>query len=53
MLKHILAGKRYELQVGKSSLILNADGTILLQGDKIAINGAQHVEVNGKLIDLN
>ncbi len=53
MLKHIIAGKRFELQVGSSSLILNADGTIILQGKEIKIEGSKHVEVNSKLVDIN
>jgi hypothetical protein len=39
--------------VGASSLILNADGTIILSGKKIKISGSKHVEVNGKLVDIN
>jgi len=51
--KSITVGKRYELTVGASSLILNSDGTIILQGNEIKISGAKHVEVNGKLVDIN
>ncbi len=53
LLKHIIAGKRFELQVGESSLILNADGTIILKGKEIEINGAKQVTVNGKMVELN
>ncbi len=53
ILKHILVGLRYELQVGASSLILNADGTIILKGKEIKIDGSKQVKVNGKMIDLN
>ena len=51
--KKITAGNRFELQVGASSLILNKDGTILLTGKEIKISGSKHVEVNGKLVDIN
>ncbi len=53
MLKHIIAGQRYELVVGSSSLILNADGTIILSGKEIKIEGSKHVEVISKLVDIN
>jgi hypothetical protein len=32
---------------------MNADGTILVQGTKIAIVGSEHVEVKSKLVDMN
>ncbi|MFM2591262.1 type VI secretion system Vgr family protein [Vibrio sp. TBV020] len=53
LLKHIIVGKRFELSVGASSLILNADGTIILQGKDVKVAGAKHVEVNGKLVEVN
>ncbi len=52
-LKHIIAGLRYEVKVGASSLVLNADGTIILKGNLIRIDGATQVQVNGQMIDLN
>jgi type VI secretion system secreted protein VgrG len=51
--KQITAGKRYELTVGESSLILNEDGTIILKGKKILISGADHIEIDSKLVDIN
>ncbi len=51
--KKITVGNRFELQVGASSLILNKDGTILLTGKEIKISGSKHVEINGKLVDIN
>ncbi|SFV57317.1 VgrG protein [hydrothermal vent metagenome] len=53
VLKHIIAGKRFELSVGSSSLILNADGTIILQGKEISINGSKQVTINGKMVEIN
>lgn len=53
LLKHMIIGKRFELSVGASSLILNADGTIILQGKDVKVAGAKHVEVNGKLVEVN
>ena len=49
----ITVGERYELTVGASSLILNADGTIILKGVKILIDGGEHVEVKSELVDIN
>lgn len=53
MLKHIVAGKRFELVVGSSSLILNADGTIILKGKEIKIEGSKHIEILSELVDVN
>jgi type VI secretion system secreted protein VgrG len=53
VLKNIIAGSRFELQVGGSSLILNADGTIILKGTEIKIDGTKQVTVNGTMIELN
>ena len=51
--KTTIVGKRYELKVGKSSLVLNADGTIILKGLKIKVEGSDHVQVNSELVDIN
>lgn len=51
--KHMVVGKRFELTVGASSLVLNSDGTIILSGKEIKIEGSKHVEVNSKLVDVN
>ena len=51
--KSIVAGERCEITVGGSSLIMNADGTIIIQCKKLKLAGSEQVEVNGKVIDLN
>ena len=51
--KQITVGKSYELTVGKSSLSLNEDGTIILKGVKIIVDGSEHTQVNGKMVDIN
>ena len=51
--KYTMVGKRYEVNVGNSSITMNADGTILVQGTKISIVGSEHVEVKSKLVDIN
>ncbi len=53
ILRQTIVGKRYEIVCGKTKFTMNADGTILLEGVKIAINGAQQVEINGKIVDVN
>ena len=53
ILKHMIIGKRFELSVGKSKLILNKDGTIILSGTKISLNGSKELEVNSKKVDIN
>lgn len=44
---------RFEVRVGASSLILNADGTIMLSGSNILIEGDGPVQINGKDVDIN
>ncbi|MGE4472862.1 MAG: hypothetical protein AB7D20_08695, partial [Sulfuricurvum sp.] len=52
-MKYTIVGQRYELQVGASSIILNNDGTIMVQGNKVSIIGNEHVEIKSKLVDIN
>ena len=49
----INAGQRFEVTVGKSKLVMDAEGNILLKGTKIAVQGEKHVDVDAELIDLN
>ena len=51
--KSINAAKRCEITVGGSSIIMNADGTIIIDCKNLKLVGSAHVEVNGKVIDLN
>ena len=53
MTQSITVGERYELTVGSSSLILNADGTIILKGVKVLMEGSDHVEIKSELVDIN
>ena len=46
-------GDRLKLTVGKSSLTMDADGTILLAGTDITIQGSGHLKTAGRSIDLN
>jgi type VI secretion system secreted protein VgrG len=52
----INAGTRFEVNVGKSKLVMDAEGNILLKGVKLAIQGEGNgslVDVDADLIDLN
>ena len=51
--KFISAGQQFELVVGASSLILNSDGSIILKGIDIKIEGSTHVQIDGKMCDIN
>ena len=53
VLRQTIVGKRYEIVCGKTRLVMNADGTILIEGDKIAINGSTQVQLNGKIVNVN
>ena len=53
VMKYTIVGKRYEVQVGASSMIMNDDGTIMIQGKKISIVGSEHVDMKSKLVDIN
>jgi len=52
-LKHIIAGERFELQVGESSLVLNEDGTIIISGKEVTIEGSSEVTINAKTVEIN
>jgi len=53
ILKHMLVGKRFELSVGASKLVLNSDGSIILSGKNISINGSSKVEINAASVEIN
>ena len=41
------------LQIGKSKIVLEENGTITIEGMKIGVKGSEIVDVDGKKIDLN
>ncbi|NOH51239.1 type VI secretion system tip protein VgrG, partial [Vibrio rotiferianus] len=53
MLRKVDVGKRFELVCGESKLVMNADGTILISGNKVSISGNKKVEVDGKIVEIN
>ena len=46
-------GEVVQIVCGKSSLTMDKDGNITLQGTKITVTGSDHVQVASELIDLN
>ncbi|OQW92574.1 MAG: hypothetical protein BWK78_01270, partial [Thiotrichaceae bacterium IS1] len=53
LLKKVMVGKEIAFTCGKSSFILKKDGTILLKGVKIDIEGCGPVTIKGVPIHLN
>ena len=49
----IEAGETLVLKAGKSTLTMDSDGNIELNGNKIHIAGDTVVDIDSKLIDLN
>ena len=47
------AGDSITLKVGESRLVMKADGTIVLSGKDITIEGSTHIQLDSKRIDLN
>lgn len=41
------------LKVGKSVLVMKADGTVQLNGKKLDLVGSEHIQLDSKRIDLN
>jgi type VI secretion system secreted protein VgrG len=48
-----IAKDKLSLQCGQSSIVMDSNGNIAINGTSISINGAQHVGVNGQLVELN
>jgi type VI secretion system secreted protein VgrG len=49
----VIANERVLLRCGDATIEMKKDGTICLNGKKVAITGESLVDVNGKLITLN
>jgi type VI secretion system secreted protein VgrG len=47
------AGDEASITVGKSSLVMKADGTITLSGSKINIDASGPIQINGKDVNVN
>lgn len=46
-------GKEFIINVGKSKLVMDSEGNITLIGTKFNFSASGHVQINGKVIDLN
>ncbi|SAI69940.1 Uncharacterized protein conserved in bacteria [Bordetella ansorpii] len=61
MSKHTDVGKKYtinagdelEIVVGKSSLVMRSDGTVLINGSNFNFSASGPVQLNGKNVDIN
>ncbi|MQY49605.1 type VI secretion system tip protein VgrG [Rhizobiales bacterium RZME27] len=51
--KRVVVGEELLIEVGKSSLLMKNDGTIVLKGLNIFVEGAEHVQVTGDIVDNN
>ena len=49
----LTAGDSITFTVGKSVLVMKKDGTITLNGKTIDVVGSDHIQLDGKRIDLN
>ena len=49
----ITAGDELEITVGKSSLVMKSDGTVLINGTKFDFTASGPVAINGKDVDIN
>lgn len=44
---------KFEVRVGASSFVLKSDGTVMITGKKILIEGSGPVQINGQDVDIN
>jgi type VI secretion system secreted protein VgrG len=49
----ITAGDELSITVGKASLVMKADGTVLINGTQFAFTASGPVEITGKDVDIN
>ncbi|WMD22109.1 type VI secretion system tip protein TssI/VgrG [Achromobacter seleniivolatilans] len=47
------AGDEFAVTVGKSSLVMKSDGTVLINGTTFEFTASGHVQVAGKVVDIN
>lgn len=53
ILRKIVVGKRFEIICGETKFAMNSNGKIILTGKNILIEGAKHVEIDGKKVEIN
>lgn len=47
------ASDKLTLQCGQASIVLESNGNITISGTNIDVQGAQHVGINGAIVDIN
>ncbi|EJT84598.1 ImpA family type VI secretion-associated protein [Pseudomonas putida S11] len=50
---NITAGDELSITVGKASLVMKSDGTVLINGSNFDFSATGPVQINGKDVDLN
>jgi type VI secretion system secreted protein VgrG len=50
---YIQAGDEFEIVVGKSSLVMKSDGTVLINGTQFNFSASGPVQISGKDVDVN
>ena len=50
---NVSVGKVISMRCGASSLQLHSDGTIILSGLNVKVQGSQHVDILGEFVDVN
>ncbi|MGL5009378.1 MAG: type VI secretion system Vgr family protein [Paracoccaceae bacterium] len=51
--KKLVVGDEYSIEVGKASMVMQKDGTIIIKGVRFHFEAAGHFQQLGKVIDLN
>ena len=49
----ITAGDELSIKVGKASLVMRSDGTVLINGSTFDFSASGPVQINGKDVDIN
>jgi type VI secretion system secreted protein VgrG len=47
------AGDEFQITVGKASLVMKSDGTVLINGTQFDFSASGPVAINGKDVDIN
>ena len=50
---NITAGDELSITVGKASLVMKSDGTVLINGSNFDFSATGPVQINGKDVDIN
>nr|WP_253550011.1 hypothetical protein [Herbaspirillum rubrisubalbicans] len=50
---NITAGDEFKITVGKSTMVMKSDGTVLINGTKFNFEASGPVQISGKDVDVN